>query len=195
MSRAFFNRKAAAWDATVAESDTSKLQRMADRLLIPPGARVLDVGTGTGVFLPYLVDMIGDDGKVVALDVAEEMLKVALAKSLDGGIHYLQATTTSLPLPGEQFDVVVCYSSFPHLQPLNESLRELYRVLRSGGRVLICHTSSRARINDIHRTIDAVSDHLIPDDREMERTLSVAGFRDITISDREDSYLATATKS
>ncbi len=195
MSRAFFNSRAAVWDATVAESDTSKLQRMANRLHIPLGALILDVGTGTGVFLPYLVDMIGDEGKVVALDVAEEMLRMALAKPLDGGVHYLQATTTSLPLPGEQFDAVVCYSSFPHLQPLGESLRELYRVLRQAGRILICHTSSRAKINDIHRTIDAVSDHLIPDEHEMGRILSVAGFRDITISDREDSYLATATKS
>jgi ubiquinone/menaquinone biosynthesis C-methylase UbiE len=195
MSRSFFNSRAAVWDATVAESDTSKLQRMAHRLHIPPGARILDVGTGTGVFLPYLVDMIGDEGRVVALDLAEEMLKVALAKSPDGAIHYVQATASDLPLPGEQFDAVVCYSSFPHLQPLGESLRELHRVLRSGGRVLICHTSSRARINDIHRTIDAVSDHLIPDERDMERILSAAGFRDIRISDREDSYLATATKS
>ena len=62
MIRAYFNQRAAVWDETVAEKDTIKLERMAGRLNLGSGFTVLDVGTGTGVFLPFLLDRIGRNG-------------------------------------------------------------------------------------------------------------------------------------
>ena len=52
MIRQYFNEKAAIWDETVAEKDTAKLERMAERLGIESGATVLDVGTGTASSCP-----------------------------------------------------------------------------------------------------------------------------------------------
>ena len=57
MNREYFNQKADGWDETTAEKDISKLERMAERLNIEPGSMVLDVGTGTGVFIPFIVDI------------------------------------------------------------------------------------------------------------------------------------------
>jgi len=71
MLRAFFNGRAAIWDETVAEKDVTKLAQMAKRLELEPGATVLDVGTGTGVFLPYILKMIGGDGKIVAIGFSD----------------------------------------------------------------------------------------------------------------------------
>ncbi len=195
MSRAFFNGKAATWDQTVAEKDETKLREMAGWLSIRPGSTVLDVGTGTGVFLPYLAAVVGGDGRIVAVDVAERMLRLAVAKSLAGNLRYVQAGASRLPLPDTYFDAVVCYSSFPHLTPLEETLRELNRVLVRGGRLLVCHTSSREKINGIHRSMAPVSDHLIPDESQMESLLEGAGFGEVVVEDRPDSYLASAMKS
>ncbi len=88
MIRAYFNQKAASWDETVAEKDTAKLERMAKRLRIKPGSIVLDVGTGTGVFIPFLFRELGRGGRVVALDFAERMLGCARAKGFNGNIDY-----------------------------------------------------------------------------------------------------------
>ena len=74
MIRAYFNQKAATWDKTVAERDTTKLERMAKRLRIKPGSIVLDVGTGTGVFIPFLLRETGKGGRIVALDFAHTHL-------------------------------------------------------------------------------------------------------------------------
>jgi cyclopropane fatty-acyl-phospholipid synthase-like methyltransferase len=52
VSREFFNRRAATWDEKVAEKDSTRLEKLLARLDIAPGIKVLDVGTGTGVFLP-----------------------------------------------------------------------------------------------------------------------------------------------
>ena len=194
MLRDFFNGKAATWDESAAERDVIKLAQMAKRLELEPGTTVLDVGTGTGVFLPYMLGMIGGDGKIVAVDIADQMLLRARDKGFQGNISYLYADIMSLPLANEIFDVVVCYSSFPHFRDKLRALWEAYRVVRNGGRLLICHTSSRAHINEIHRQIEIVKQDTIPDADEMKSMLSVAGFADIAIEDGSDSYLVCVRK-
>jgi len=130
---------------------------------------------------------------LVALDVAEEMLKRARAKGFKD-IEYLLADVTSIPLGDEIFDAVVCYSSFPHFQDKPRALAEIKRVTKSGGRLFICHTSSRTVVNRLHRQIPAVANDIIPDKPEMQLMLSRAGFTDIKIEDSKESYLARARK-
>ena len=192
--RTYFNQKAAIWDETVAEKDPVKLRRMAGRLNIKPGSRVLDIGTGTGVFLPFVLNEIGQNGHITALDVAEEMLMRAQAKGFNGDIDYLQADVTGIPLRDGLFDIVVCYSSFPHFQDKPRALAEINRVMKSGGTLAICHTSSRAIINGIHHSIAAVAKDTIPDSSQMRDMLLKAGFREVMIADLPTSYLASARK-
>lgn len=194
MVRAHFNQKAARWDETSSERDVTRLERMAKRLDIKPGSIVLDVGTGTGAFLPFLLSGIGEGGRIIALDFAEKMLGRARAKGFNGNIDYLCAGVTNIPLRNEIFDIIVCYSSFPHFQDELRDLTEMSRVIKRGGRLLICHTSSRASINGIHRQIPAVENDIIPDGDEMQSLLSAAGFVDIKIEDDSESYLASARK-
>jgi ubiquinone/menaquinone biosynthesis C-methylase UbiE len=194
MSRAYFNEQADIWDETVAEKDTKKLERMAKRLNIKAGSIVLDVGTGTGVFLPFLLRVVGRSGRIVALDFAERMLKKAHAKGFNRGITYLQAEVSHIPARPESFDAIVCYSSFPHFPDKFKTLGELRRVIKNGGQLLICHTASRTQINAIHRQVPAVKDDTLPDETEMRGMLMAVGFTSIRIEDRSDSYLASAEK-
>jgi ubiquinone/menaquinone biosynthesis C-methylase UbiE len=194
VTRIFFNQSAAAWDKTRSEQDTTKLTEMAERLRIEPGAKLLDVGSGTGVFLPFLLRKIGDRGIVIALDYAEEMIKKARGKKLSDRVYYLQATVASLPLRSEIFDACVCYSSFPHFQDKFGSLQEMNRVLKDGGWLFICHTSNRAEINQLHHQIPAVANDIIPAESEFKAMLKDAGFIDIRIDDETTSYLASARR-
>lgn len=194
MIRTYFNQRATVWDEACSEKDMTKLEHMAQRLNIAPGSTVLDVGSGTGVFLPFLLERIGVNGRLIALDFAEEMLRKAQAKGGDGNIGYLHADVTSVPLLGGVFDAVVCYSSFPHFQDKPKTLSEINRILKHGGRLFICHTSSRAEINQLHRQIPVVENDIIPDKGEMRLMLSMAGFIDIEIDDSDDSYLVSAKK-
>jgi len=194
MLREYFNGKADIWDENVAEKDTAKLTQMAERLELEPGSVVLDVGTGTGVFLPYLLKSIGEKGKVVALDVAEDMLAEARVKKPGRNVEYLLADITDIPLYGEMFDSIVCYSSFPHFQDKPKALTEMKRVMKSGGRLFICHTSSRAHINEIHSQIPEVKDDTLPDGDEMRLLMSGAGYTGIKIEENNESYFASAEK-
>lgn len=194
MSKDFFNSRAAIWDEKVAEKDVSRLKAMLARLDIKSGATVLDVGTGTGVFIPFLLEKIGRKGNLVCLDFAEEMLKIVQAKCFEGNISYLCTDVASIPLGDMLFDAIVCYSSFPHFRDKSAALAEIHRVIKPGGRLYICHTSGRAVINGIHRQIPAVENDTLPGEGEMRMLLSEAGLSSIEVDDNIDSYLAMATK-
>jgi ubiquinone/menaquinone biosynthesis C-methylase UbiE len=194
LSQDFFNSRAATWDEKVAEKDVSRLKAMVARLDIEPGATVLDVGTGTGVFVPYLLKKIGREGNLVCLDFSEKMLSIARGKGFTGNIQYLCADIENNRLPDGSFDAVVCYSVFPHFEDKPKALREIYRLLKKGGRLFICHTSSRQAINDIHRNTPEVCNHIFPENPETRRMLAEAGFEDIVIGDGEENYLASARK-
>lgn len=194
MLRTFFNQMAATWDETVAEKDVTRLERMSQRLEIKPGSTVLDVGTGTGVFLPFILKRVGGQGRLVALDLAEEMLRRARAKGFGGNIEYLQADVASPPLSDEVFDAIVCYSSFPHFQNKPVALKEANRLLKKGGKLFICHTSGRNQINDIHRQIPLLANDILPGEDEMAEMLSAAGFAHVEVYDGNDSYFASARK-
>jgi ubiquinone/menaquinone biosynthesis C-methylase UbiE len=123
------------------------------------------------------------------------MLKKSRAKRFAGQVYYLHADVASIPLRDRVFDTVVCHSCFPHFQDKGRACVEMSRVTRAGGRVVICHTSSRAEINDLHRQIPAVANDLIPDQDQMKSLLSRAGFTGIEIDDGRESYFASATKT
>jgi ubiquinone/menaquinone biosynthesis C-methylase UbiE len=194
MSKDFFNAKAATWDEKAAEKDISRLEAMAARLEIKPGAAVLDVGSGTGVFVPYILEKIGNKGSLVCLDFAEEMLKIAQSKGYEGNITYVCADILNTRLPDKSFDAVVCYSVFPHFKDKPRALKEIFRLLKPVGRVFICHTSSREYINNVHRNIPEVCDHILPGSADIRRMLADAGFTGIAIAEGENDYLAQACK-
>jgi ubiquinone/menaquinone biosynthesis C-methylase UbiE len=194
MTWSYFNSKADIWDEKIAEKDFSKLENMAKNLYIQTGSKVLDVGTGTGIFIPFLLQKIGDKGELFCLDSAERMLEKARKKNFNGNIEYVCSDISNTQLGDEIFDVVVCYSSFPHFRDKAKALVEIKRLLKKGGRLFICHTSSRVSINEIHQRIPELSKDIIPDKEEMWHLLSSAGFGQIDVRDEISSYLAMAEK-
>jgi ubiquinone/menaquinone biosynthesis C-methylase UbiE len=192
MSREYFNRQAGSWDEIVAEKDTAKLEKLVTRLNIKTGSTLLDVGTGTGVLLPFLVRVVGQTGRIFGLDYAELMLKQAVKKHGTGNISYLLADIASIPVKAAIFDTVVCYSSFPHFTDKQRVLAEIQRTMKPDGQLFICHSSGREHINRIHRNIPSICHDLLPENGEMKKLLTDAGFAGICIDDGTDSYLAAA---
>lgn len=190
MIREYFNDQADSWDSHASERNPDKLEQMANRLDLKPGSTVLDLGTGTGVFLPYLLKKVGSKGQVIGLDVAEKMLLQAKLKDFKGKIHFVCADVDSIPLRAGVCDAAVCYSSFPHFQDKIKALREIHHVLKKGANIFICHTSGRNTINRIHASVPLLHCDLLPDGTDMARLLETAGFSEIGVEDGEESYFA-----
>jgi SAM-dependent methyltransferase len=93
---------------------------------------VLDVGTGEGQLARLAVD--GGATRVVGVDPTRAQLVVARERA--GGPAYARAGAAQLPFPDSSFDAVVACLVFEHIVDVDESLAEVGRVLRDGGRFL-----------------------------------------------------------
>lgn len=187
--RQFFDDAAVEWDASEVEGVRIHLREIVTGLGIEPGSTLLDVGTGTGVLVPLLLEATGETGQIVALDFSGEMLMHAKAKGQPA--FYIQGDAQRLPFPAETFDWVICNAVFPHLPEKRRALDEASRVLRGGGWLVICHTASRQIINEFHCSIGgAVTHDTIPDEKAMRQLLREAGLGGVRVWDEPDRYLA-----
>lgn len=186
--KTFFNNLAAEWD-NMPKPDQKKLAHIAARLQLQPGQAVLDVGTGTGVLLPFLREGIGPDGTLVAVDIADRM--IARASEKYARLARLQtADVTALPFEDGTFDRVVCYSAFPHFPDKLAALREMARVLKPAGSIFVAHSEGREHINHFHHSLKSfVSQDQLPDDGEMRRLGTAAGCQAEFVENSQGYYI------
>lgn len=100
--------------------------------------RLLDVGCGTGKFLAQLLGLRqGMD--VVGLDLSEPMLDQCQARCRpwDPRMSVVRADSQRLPFADDTFDMVTCSHSFHHYPDQSAVVKEMYRVLRPGGQLLL----------------------------------------------------------
>ena len=115
-------------------------RRTLESLALAFGQRVLEVGCGTGVFLPLLAAAVGTEGNVVGVDhspdfVAQARERVA-ALGIAETVEVREGSAYQLPFPDGSFDAVHCERVLMHLDDSTAALREMHRVLRPGGRVV-----------------------------------------------------------
>lgn len=188
--REFFDQLAEGWDEGRDEDELTKIWELIQAIHINGDESILDVGAGTGVLFPFL-----KDNETTAVDISFKMLKKAREK-FQARYPLVQADVHELPFDNEIFDRAVLYAVFPHLTDKEKSLKELYRVLKTNGKINIFHTASREEINHFHKEVGGViGDDLIPDKAAMINLLENAGFKDIEILDLPDRYLSSGIKT
>lgn len=99
---------------------------------------VLDVATGTGRLPRALLNEPGFEGRVVGLDISQEMLVQAASKLNGQGdrVLWVRHPAAPLPFPANSFDVVSCLESLMIMRDKRSPLAEIARVLRPGGVLL-----------------------------------------------------------
>jgi ubiquinone/menaquinone biosynthesis C-methylase UbiE len=100
---------------------------------------VLDVATGTGRLPLALLNEPNFQGRIVAVDLSRQMLSKAAEKLQTEGncVSLLWCPADQLPFEDNQFDVVTCLEALEFMPYPAEALREIVRVLRPGGLLLI----------------------------------------------------------
>ncbi len=108
---------------------------------LPKGARVLDLGCGTGHFSTY-IKTLGYD--VTGLDPSTKMLNYARQNFPD--ITFVEGYSNALPFEAATFDLVISIEVLRYLDTkiVFESYEEMYRVLKPGGKIFITHVNTLA---------------------------------------------------
>ena len=192
----FFNKAAETWDERFCTpSLASFLEKLVPQFGLKAGQRVLDVGTGTGVLIPYLVKEVGPSGSVTAIDYSENM--VQKCKTKHGNLKNVTVEVKNIEedaFPPETFDAVVCFGVFPHLRK-EKTLQNINCVLKPAGKLVIAHALSSQEIRAHHKNAASVVCHdMLPEMAEMRPLLEKAGFSGIRIKDEPGCYLCIAHK-
>lgn len=163
-----------------------------------PGERVLDVACGTGVVARTAAPLVSAAGTVVGLDVNPDMLAVARRVTTPDGppITWVRASAAETGLPDGAFDVALCQQGLQFFPERLAALRELHRVLAPGGRIALsvwCDSTApgyppfipafERHLTDPSAAVGFVrAIFALHHDRELERLLTTAGFRDVAIT-------------
>jgi ubiquinone/menaquinone biosynthesis C-methylase UbiE len=114
--------------------------RMREILEARPGERLLEIGPGTGYYTLDLAEWVGPDGSVEILDVQQEMLDHTIRRARERGLWNVKPTlgdARQLEAEDDSFDAVVLVTVLGEIPDQDAALREIARVLRPGGRLIV----------------------------------------------------------
>ena len=133
-------------------------------LALSPGLRCLDVGCGAGPELGWLAELVGRDGAVVGLDRSRELLEVASARHDEPALTLVAGDAGALPFADDDFDAARADRTLQHVDDPCRALREMVRVTRPGGRVVITEFRWGLVAPDLDRAVtDGVLAAMAPD--------------------------------
>lgn len=171
-----------------------------------PGEVVLDLGSGAGLDVLLSARRVGPEGKAYGLDMTPEMLELARSNQREAGVanaEFLEGFIEDVPLPDESVDAVLsnCVVNLSPAKP--KVFSEMFRVLRSGGRVAVADVVADRPVED------ATRERLIAESSclataatrgEYEDGLARAGFAGVTLDTQREvapgfsSVIARAVK-
>ncbi|MFJ2788028.1 MULTISPECIES: class I SAM-dependent methyltransferase [unclassified Streptomyces] len=192
--REFFGSRAAHWDSRFPD-DGPAYTAAVESIGLRPGDAVLDAGCGTGRALPPLRAAVGPSGTVLGVDLTPEMLEQAVLAGRGGpggSATLLRADVGRLPVRDGALNAVFGAGLVSHLADPVADLRELARVVRPAGRLVLFHPIGRAALAARHAR------EITPDDLRAEPrlgpVLAEAGWRLVGYVDEDARYLATAVR-
>ncbi len=192
MSRqAYFNQLADSWDKRFQTEELSTfLEQLISTFGLLPGQKILDVGTGTGILIPFLLKAVGPTGQISAIDYAERMVEICKLKFAHlPNVTFAVQQVEKLNFQLQTFDAVICFGLFPHLENKEEALRQINRVLKINGKLIIAHALSSTEIKAHHHNASSVvANDVFPSLAVMKKLLTQAGFGKIQIIDKPGQY-------
>lgn len=182
-----FGRQASCYAVSRPHATGSSLQAMVEWARPTPADRVLDIATGAGFTALAFAETAAT---VVATDLTINMLYEARRLAAGRGLHnirFLQAAAEALPFHHGSFDLVTCRIAPHHFDSVPIFLREIHRILRPAGRLVLTDTSTPEEPEPYawHQEVERIRDpshvrNYTPS--EWRRMIAEAGFtlRDLT---------------
>lgn len=154
---------------------------------IHEGETILDLGSGGGIDVFLAANKIGDHGKVIGVDMTEEMVKTATKNAEKGGysnVEFKLGEIENLPIENNSVDVIISNCVINLTPDKLVAYKEAFRVLKPGGRILVSDLVTLGILpEEIRRSFEAWSNCIAG---AMEKdayidTIKEAGFSDIEI--------------
>jgi ubiquinone/menaquinone biosynthesis C-methylase UbiE len=114
--------------------------RIIEALELRPGMAVADVGAGTGLFTRLMAREVGPEGRVYAVDIAEEFVANTLRTAREAGLDNVVGVVNrprDVALPPASVDLVFIADTYHHFEYPEDTMASIHRALRPDGRVVV----------------------------------------------------------
>lgn len=173
-------------------------RRLVEQAQVMPYHRVLDVATGKGAVLFPLTEIIDSKGKLVGIDISQQMLDETskeLCRKEISFVELIHMDAENLAFPDHDFDFVFCGFALFFFPSVQKALSEFKRVLKPGGRLVLSIWGDDSTLDacihtEISKLIHATSLAATPiwDGSELQRVLEQAGFLHVQIYKEEKNF-------
>jgi len=158
---------------------------------LKPGEVVVDLGSGGGIDCFLAAARVGKTGKVVGIDMTQQMLDLANSnnqkrKQNDGNIQFILGDIEDLPLPANFADVVISNCVINLVPNKKTAYQEIYRILKPGGRMAISDIVLKKEIPDKWKDLVAAYTGCITGAellKDNEKMIKEAGFLHVDVVD------------
>jgi len=187
-NKEFFDKMAFQWDE-ICHHNEAKVRKIIGLSDIKDNAQILDVGTGTGILISYLLEKSPE--KITALDISSNMIMVAKEKYKDERIEFVVKDV--MELDKKEFDYIFIYSAYPHFGDKEALFKHLFGCLNNGGKIIIAHSDSKEKINKIHAGSETVKEDVLPS-AEVTTKIMSKYFKIDKVIDNEEMYYILGVK-
>lgn len=196
VSQQFFDNQSIDWDERIKDSkieDLSKIFNAKIPRLRPP---LLDLGSGTGILLPFFQEREIEAEQVFEMDISLNMLGFAKEKykyTYPAGC--IQADGHFLPFRNNSFKTAFAFQVFPHFHHKDKAAKQIHSVLAKDGQLIILHMMDHKGLNDLHeRAGGAVGNDRILPAEQLADLLQTNKFSVNHVEEKPDLYLIIAEK-
>ncbi|WP_042275303.1 class I SAM-dependent methyltransferase [[Clostridium] dakarense] len=191
----FFDSIAKEWDDII-EVNEYKINILLSKLNIKDNTNILDVGTGTGVLIPF-IKQLNPNGNITGIDISKEMINIASEKFKDINKLSFKLVNVENGITNGEYDKIILYSMFPHLQNRTSTIKSLvHNNLKDGGQLMIAHSNSREFLNNMHKEKNEVvrEDRLICV-KSQKNLFEEAGLNVVEAFENDDIYYLVINKN
>lgn len=142
----FFDDKSSSWDQMESSSKEERREFLSF-LDIKEGDKVLDLGCGTGVITPSLLERTKTD--ITALDLSPKMIEIAKGKFKNEPLMHFQSGDY-LEFEGKEFDWIIVFNAYPHFLDVEAFKKKTLFLLKTGGKLAIVHNLGRVDLTKHH---------------------------------------------
>lgn len=185
----FFDKLSESWDEKEMLSTQDKVREIINLSGVSKGMKILDLGTGTGILIPYLIEKIGDEGSIKAVDISSGMLSKAEKKyGHFVNVDFELKDFENSEIEGK-YNLIFLYCVYPHLhEPMNTLRKLMERNLDADGKIIIAFPTDEHFINNIHKEKKAESD-LLPSAHLLVKMLNNRGFNSHVVAYNPTTYI------